>query len=535
MTDTPAGSRDLSLPDALDLVRERLRAGRAADAEAISRQILDQLPDQPDALFLHAAACRARGKRDAAIDALRHLLSRRPEALAAVLELGALFVETGRLDEAVAHYEAAAGRFPASPDCAFNHGVALLKSGNAEAAAARFEALRAAQPGFAAANKGLGSALRALGRLDEAEAALRDALDAMPGDAESHTSLGNVLRDQGRLAAAVTAFDAALGLDPDSVTARYNRSLALLAAGDLKTGFAEYEAARFAQYEADPARFPGKGRLPVSQPTWDGGDLSGRTLLLHTEQGAGDAIQFVRYVSRLAGRGAERIVLLCPPPLERLFASLSGVDRIVTELSDDLAFDCHASLVSLPALFATTLETVPAALPYLRPPAGEPLALDAPADALKVGLVWSGSVTYAYNARRRCALDDLAVLLDCPRAAFFSLQKGPPADELGGSAFAERIADLGPRFTDFADTAAAIEALDLVVGTDTSVPHLAGALGKPVFLLLSDPADWRWLFGCGDSPWYPTMRLFRQRAPGEWADPIARARSALERLASNQT
>ena len=528
MTDPPTDSRELALPDALALVRERLRDGRSADAEAISRQILDQLPDQPDALFLHAAACRAQGKRDAAIEALRQLLSRRPEALAAVLELGVLLVESGRFDEAVVHYEAAANRFPGSPDCAFNRGVALLKHGEAEAAAECFQALRVAHPEFAGANKGLGSALRALGRLDEAETALREALDAAPGDGEIHTSLGNVLRDGGRLDAALAAFETALKLDPDNVTARYNRSLALLAAGDLGAGFAEYEAARFAQYAADPARFSGKGRLPVSQPPWDGAALAGRTILLHTEQGAGDAIQFARYIPRLTGHGAGRVVLLCPPPLERLFASLPGVDGIVTELAGDLAFDCHASLVSLPALFGTTLGTVPAELPYLCPPPGEPFALDAPPGAFRVGLVWSGSVTYAYNTRRRCALEDLAPPLDCPGVAFFSLQKGPPADELAGSPLAGRIVDLGPRLADFADTAAAIEALDLVIGTDTSVPHLAGALGKPVYLLLSDPADWRWLHGRDDSPWYPAMRLFRQPEPGGWADVTARVRSALD-------
>jgi Flp pilus assembly protein TadD len=534
MTDPPAESRDLALPDALELVRGRLRDGRAADAEAISRQILDQLPDQPDALFLHAAACRAQGKRDAAIAALRHLLSRRPEALPAVLELGVLLVETGRLDEAIAHYGAAATRFPGSPDCAFNHGVALLKHGEAEAAAERFRGLCVAHPEFAGANKGLGSALRTLGRLDEAEAALRAALAAAPGDAESHIALGNVLRDGGRLDAALAAFEAALKLDSDNVTARYNRSLALLAAGDLGTGFAEYEAARFAQYEADPARFPGKGRLPVTQPPWDGGALEGRILLLHTEQGAGDAIQFARYIPLLAGRGAERVVLLCPPTLERLFAPLSGVDAVVTALPRDLAFDCHASLVSLPALFGTTLETVPAEMPYLRPPTDAPFALDAPAGALKVGLVWSGSVTYAYNPRRRCALDDLAPLLDCPGTAFFSLQKGPPADDLASSPLKDRIVDLGPRLTDFAATAAAIAALDLVIGTDTSVPHLAGALGKPVFLLLSDPADWRWLQARDDSPWYPTMQLFRQPEPDNWAEATARVRAALDKRLSGK-
>ncbi len=535
MTDPPIDSRDLALPEALELVRERLRDGRGADAEAISRQILDQLPDQADALLLHAAACRAQGKRSAAIDALRHLLSRRPEAMPAVLELGVLLVESGRLDEAVVHYEGAANRFPGTPDCAFNHGVALLKHGKAEAAVERFRALRVAHPDFAGANKGLGSALRTLGRLDEAEAALREALDAAPGDGEPHTSLGNVLRDGGRLDAAVAAFEAALKLEPNNITARYNRSLTLLTAGDLGAGFVEYEAARFAQYAADPARFSGKGRLPVSQPPWDGGDLSGRTLLLHTEQGAGDAIQFARYIPRVAGQGAGRVLLLCPPPLERLFASLPGIDALVTELAGDLAFDCHASLVSLPALFGTTLKTVPAELPYLRPPTGAPFTLDAPPGMLKVGLVWSGSVTYAYNPRRRCALDDLAPVLECPGAAFFSLQKGPLADELAGSPFAGRITDLAPRLGDFADTAAAIEALDLVIGTDTSVPHLADALGRPIYLLLSNPADWRWLHGRDDSPWYPTMRLFRQHEPGNWADVIARARPALDGLVSEKT
>ncbi len=523
--------RRLGVPDALALVQEHLKAGRAAQAESIAGQLAEQLPDHPDALYLHAAALRALGRPADALGPLKTLVERRPELLRPALELGALLIELGRIDDAVAHYAAAAERFPESADCAFNHGVALLKSGQAEAALARFESVSRIWPDLAAAKKGLGSAFRSLGRLKEAEAVLREAIAAAPVDPENHVTLGNVLRDQGRLEEAVAAYDAGLVVEPVNVTGRYNRALALLTSGELASGFAEYEAARFAQYAADPARFPGKGRLPVEKPPWDGADLAGRSILLHTEQGAGDAIQFARYVPLVAARGAGRVTLLCPPALGRLFQGLSGADAVVTDLAAAGSFDCFASLVSLPALLETTLATVPADCPYLRPP-DEAVALDAPEGSLKVGIVWSGSVTYLNNARRRGTLDDLAPLFDRPGAVFFSLQKGPPVTELAAFGEAGRIVDLAGRLSDYASTAALIDALDLVIATDTAVPHLAGALAKPVWVLLSEPADWRWLRGRDDCPWYPTMRLFRQKKRGDWSGPVARVRAALEAHAS---
>ncbi len=230
--------------------------------------------------------------------------------MAAVLELGVLLVETGRLDEAVSHYDAAVARFPDPPDCAFNHGVALLKHGDAEAAVARFQALHVAHSEFAGVKKGLGSALCTLGCLAEDEAALRETLDAVPDDAETHTGLGNMLRDGGRLDVARVA---ALKFFPDNVTARYNRSLMLLTAGDLgSTAFAEYKAARFAQYAADPARFAGKGRLAVP---WDGGDLTGPPLCSTPSRARGASFCSAR--SRSNGclrpcRGSTRSSRNCP-------------------------------------------------------------------------------------------------------------------------------------------------------------------------------------------------------------------------------
>jgi hypothetical protein len=267
---------------------------------------------------------------------------------------------------------------------------------------------------------------------------------------------------------------------------------------------------------------------PVRQ--WNGEDIAGRTILLHGEQGFGDTIQALRYVPLVAARGG-RVLLDVPPPLARLAARLPGVAELVTEGQAPSRFDFHSPLLSLPRAFATAPETIPADIPYL---SAEPEAIarwgDATAgDGFKVGLVWAGSPLHRSDARRSIAVEKLEPLLRLPGARFFSLQVGERAADLARLA-PGLVTDLAPKLSDFAETAAVIAHLDLLITVDTAVAHLAGALGRPAWVMLRRVPDWRWLIDREDSPWYPTLRLWRQRTRGDWDEVVRRVRAALQEI-----
>jgi ADP-heptose:LPS heptosyltransferase len=262
--------------------------------------------------------------------------------------------------------------------------------------------------------------------------------------------------------------------------------------------------------------------------------LHGKTILVYGEQGLGDIIQFARYTALLKRAGA-KVIFECPRALARLFATGRDIDELIIAGDPLPSFDTHASLLSLPGLFGTRLDTIPAEVPYVSAPStvSPDLArvLEPDRDRFRVGIVWAGSPTHRWDRRRSCSLDDFAVLAKCPGVALFSLQKGDSASALG-----ERtngwVVGLHNYLEDFADTAAAMMQLDLVITVDTSVAHLAGALGRPVWVLLPLAPDWRWLLGRDDSPWYPTMRLFRQTSRGDWSGVLAQVVEKLKGLSS---
>lgn len=294
----------------------------------------------------------------------------------------------------------------------------------------------------------------------------------------------------------------------------------------MRRGFTEYES-RW-QKEDNPAR-------PFSQPLWDGSSLEGKTILLHGEQGLGDQIQFIRYVP-LVAQYQGRIVVECSPPLVRLFTSVAGIYQLIARGEDLPTFDVHAPLMSLPRILGTTLETVPAQIPYLYPTASISLRLETPpSTSLKVGIVWAGSPFFKGNYKRFCPLSYFLNLLNVPNIAFYSLQKEPQVEELTKLSPPLPIQDLGTQMNDFADTAFVLQQLDLVISVDTAVAHLAGALGKPVWLVLSFSPDWRWMLKREDSPWYPTMRLFRQSQFGDWQGVFEQVEQALHEFAQTRS
>lgn len=437
----------------------------------------------------------------------------------------ATLIQQGRLAEAEAGLRRLLAQAPEDAGALTNLGVVLQlqeRFGEAEGCYRRALSL---QPALAMAHNNLGVVLQARDCLDEAVLSFQRALTLRPDYQDALNGLGVALQAQGRLGEAAASFRRVLALRPDHAEAHTNLATALLAAGEFEDGFCELEWRARAEGRSDrlPEGFP---------PEWRGEPLAGRTILVFSEQGAGDTIQFVRYLAPLkAMSGAATVLLLAPAALRRLLSPVEGVDRLVTPEEPPPAFDCFVRLLSLPHRLGTTAATIPNRVPYLRVPA--PLIEArrrqlAPLPGLKVGLVWHGNPMQRNNRKRSLPEALWPRLGRVPGVSWVSLQAGPSAGE---AALLERLGalDVTPGLTDWAETGAVLSALDLVVTVDTGVAHLAGALGVPVWLLLSFAPDWRWQLGRDDNLWYPSMRLFRQPRPGDWAPVLEQVGAGLER------
>ena len=446
--------------------------------------------------------------------------------------LGHALAQAGRLAEAAAVFRKASRCNPGDADAHANLGAALLglKRFN-EAAVACGEAIRLA-PGHVNGHANLGFALAGLDQYDEAVAACTEAIRLMPGHANAHANLGFALMGLARFEAAITALEAAIALDVGHLEAHRNLAMILLLLGRFERGWAEYEH-RWRQPSLEGLRpAPVGSGWPVARCRWRGEALAGRTILLHAEQGLGDTVQFVRYVPEVAKRGG-RILLLVPPASERLLRDLPGVHRVLTFGQDLPDFDFHCPLPSLPyALGMTTPDTIPASVPYLR---AEPELRErwrqrlGSLRGLRVGLTWAGNPEQGNDRNRSIAFRRLAPLWHMPGVDWVSLQVGPRAADLG-DAPAGVIRNVAPHLHNLAETAAAMSQLDLVLTVDTMVAHLAGALGQPAWVMLAFMADWRWLRERADSPWYPTLRLFRQPQAGTWESVVEQVAGALKAL-----
>jgi Tetratricopeptide repeat/Glycosyltransferase family 9 (heptosyltransferase) len=375
-----------------------------------------------------------------------------------------------------------------------------------------------------------GNALLKMGRHDEAIAAYDRALAIKPDYGDATYNKGNALLELGRVPEALACFEQAVRLRTDHPDFPFNEGMARLLLGDLRRGLQRYEG-RF-QKTAQPPRI-----RPFPQPRWTGEDIAGRRILLHAEQGLGDTIQFARYVPMVARKGAE-VILEVQAPLKPLLANLAGVSRILAYGEALPAFDIHQYLLSLGAVFKTELATVPAEIPYIAASADRAAKWRAclPAHAgPRVGLVWSGNPAFSGDALRSIGLGPLAPILSVPGVAFVSLHCEVRAEDAGHRRAAPHLVHFGAELSDFADTAALVSELDLVIGSDTAVIHLAGALGKPLWLLTQFSPDWRWMLAREDNPWYPTARLYRQPAMGDWASVVERVRKDLIALADGQS
>ena len=431
--------------------------------------------------------------------------------------LGMVLHKTGRETEAAQWLERAA---QAQPDCArifSGLGCVVQKLGDITQAAKNFARAAELEPAQANHFYSLGNAVYQLGELERAAAAFRRAVELNPRDAESWNNLGKCLKELNCVAESIAAYNHALELQPDYLPALQGRSISLLAAGRLAEGFRDYE---LRWLTLQPRQF--------SPPRWAGQMIPGRTLLLHAEQGFGDGIQSACY-AKLARERCSHVILECRTELKTLF-EYSGVADAVMAFGEKVPpADFYTSVISLPGLLGITLENIPGQAPYLQAPPARHLPPARPGN-FKVGLVWAGSPTHNDDAARSLPLAMLAPVLAVPGVTFFSLQMPVPKRDNLEIQLVPNLVELGG-FKDYLATASVVAAMDLVISVDTSVAHLAGALGKPVWTLVQFAPDWRWFQQFGEkTPWYPTMRLFRQSKRGDWPSVIAAVVVALRRL-----
>jgi len=472
----------------------------------------------PAALLAQAEQLRSAGKIGEALHCLDAAVALAPADAVIHCRRGLLLKALRRWDEALACFDRGIALQPDLAPAHMDRGNVLQEQNRLAEALAAYDRALQLQPRFPAALCNRGTVLHRLNRLDEAIAAYDAALAIAPGLDEARFNRSTVFNDAGRHAEALAGFEATLARHPDLAVAHWNEALCRLRLGDYARGWPKFEWRwRYADL--------GLRARDYRQPRWLGQqEIAGRTLLVHAEQGLGDTIQFCRYAPLLAARGA-RVILQVQRPLVPLLRTLAGGIAVIAEEDPLPPFDCHVPLLSLPLALGTTLPTIPAAVPYLHadPVLSENWARRLGPDRrearrLRVGLAWSGNPRQPNDRNRSMALSTLAPL--CARDAdFIALQPDiRPAD--AAALAAQGIRAFGAELHDFADTAALVANLDLVISVCTSCAHLAGALGAPVWVLLGYAADWRWLHGRVDSPWYPSARLFRQTVPGAWEDVV---------------
>ena len=503
-----------------------LADGQLEAAEAALRAAVRLAPRFAPAHNNHGHVLRQLGRPADAEAAFRRALSLPPVQAEWYLNLALAVGEQHRTADAMAALEDALRVAPDHVDALHAYGVLLVRNGRYEEAVAPLRRLRALQPRTPDPFAGLAQALTALGLFDEALILARDTVRLAPDSPGARSNLGSTLLALGRLAEAEREFDAALALDAGHALARAGRGFVRLRQGRLQEAWDDYEARLDAQrMGSDIEIISLVDRSRLAGEDWAGGPRNGRTLLVYPEQGLGDAIQMVRYAALLAGDGP--IFWAVPPSLRRLFSGVPGITALIGPDDEIPHYDLHCSVMSLPRLFRTSLATIPGGVPYLRADPGQTAGWRARlgGGGRKIGLAWQGNPGYLLDRLRSVSPGYLSVLDGTPDAVFVSLQLPPPALP---PPLPLPMIDLTAELADFADTAAMMCALDLIITVDTSVAHLAGALGRPVWLLNRFNTDWRWLDDRADSPWYPTMRIFRQTAPGDWASVLAAVRAALE-------
>ncbi|MBI3840084.1 MAG: tetratricopeptide repeat protein [Planctomycetia bacterium] len=492
-------------------------------AVSILRRAVQIAPHSDSAHYNLGTALRNQGKLEEAVVSFRHAIAANPASAEAHYNLANALRDSNRLDEAEASYRQALGARPRYLKAIINLGAVVRDQGRLEEA---IEILRQAvsiDARYSNAHLNLGTALRDAGHYAEAVACFHQALALLPDLAEAHNNLGTTLQAQGRLVEALACYEEALRCDSLAADAHFNLGTYRLRQGDLEGGFPEYEW-RW--------KFKNFSSRRYAEPRWDGSQLEGRTILLHAEQGLGDTLQFIRYASDVKDRGAT-VLVECQAPLLNILASCPGIDRLIAVGSPLPSFDVQASLLSLPSILKLSLENLSRGAYLCADPA---LVEQWHADlegyrGFRIGICWQGNPKFLFDRQRSLSLEQFGPLAEIAGVRLVSLQKGTGAEQIAANDGFEVI-DLGPGWDEaagpFMDTAAVMKNLDLVITADTAVAHLAGALGVPVWLALAINSDWRWFADREDSPWYPTMRLFRQQRLDDWSDVFGRIAHQLQ-------
>ncbi|MGO8799115.1 MAG: DUF6165 family protein [Roseiarcus sp.] len=499
--------------------------GRAPEAIEMLDAALRARPDYPEALCLGAYILGEAGQAEAALRFYDRALQSKPDFVIALSNSGKLLFDLRRYDQALDAFDKTLALAPANADAWNNRAGALRELGRLEESIAACRQALLLRPEFAEAMINLGTALMKLDRHEEALPVYARARTLRPDLAAALCGEGLTLRELGRFDEALAAFDAAARLG--SVDAVGNRGCLLLTLGEFERGWEDYESRWLAGKSLKEA-------LGVKFPEWSGKVVRGERLLIMNDHGLGDTIQFSRYAP-LAARAGVQVTFLCPAKLHRLFAGYEGV-RLVDQIEESEAFDAQIAVSSLPRAFGARIETIPAAVPYLRPEEAlrAKWAARIGPQGFKIGISWQGNPHPEADIGRSIPLAAFAPLAAAPNVRLISLQKSAGAEQLAKLPPGIIVETLGDDFDAgphaFVDTAAAMAHLDLIVTCDTSIAHLAGALGRPVWVALKKVAEWRWLRERADSPWYPTMRLFRQRERGDWREVLARIAASVEPL-----
>jgi tetratricopeptide (TPR) repeat protein len=502
----------------------RFQEGRLADAEAICNAILTAAPEDFDSLHLLGLLRHRQGRNAEALRLVAAVLRRAPRSAEVLSNYGLILTALKRHEEALACFEDALASDAGHLLALKNRAAALKSLGRHDEALAAFATVHAARPDDIDVLNECGGLLVRLGQIEAALACYERALALAPQVAELQVNKGSALAAAGRFMDALACFKAAIAIDPQCAEAHHRASLIRLRSGDFKSGWRDYE------WRWRTRRTPQVRR--VNAPLWHGEPIAGKTILLLAEQGYGDTIQFIRYVPMVAARGA-RVILDVPPPLQEMALGMDGVAAVLRTDAPAPRVDYQCPFMTLPLAFATELATIPANVPYIQP---SPERVAEWRDRLpqtgrpRIGLCWAGSSAHLNDHNRSIALSRFAEILSLPDLHFISVERDADAE---AQAVLQRhgVVELGQDFESFSDTAAVLAELDVLISVDTAVAHLAGALGKAVVLLLPYPAEWRWLTDRADSPWYPTMRLFRQTVAGDWDTPLARLHKELGLLA----
>jgi tetratricopeptide (TPR) repeat protein len=506
-----------AIPDTIKLAMQLINSGQFNQAEDLCHQVLHASGNHPDALHMMGLIFHRMGKSHDAITFISKAIENNPHIAVYYYNLGYIFAASGELEKAIKAYK---------------ESISL-------------------KPNYAEAINNLGLILYDQDKVGESIILFEKAIRNKPDFTNAYYNLGKAFQAQGNPQAAIAVYDMVLKILPDSAETRFNRSLSLLLTEKFEEGWEEYEW-RFRNLKDQTKKWNEKGTN-----RWDGSSFVGKRLLILDEQGIGDTLQFVRYLPMVKELGGT-VVFETIPPLVRLLRNFEGIDELLDRSSVEisgLAFDLYVPLMSLPGIFNTTLETIPAKVPYIFPDTTKAhyWRRRLKKGKIKVGIVWTGKTSAEYRQNRSSGLEHVHLgWAGQPASKFasnrltrlesflplskiegihlYGLQKGDAAIQAKELSGLFEVNNLGEKFADFSDTAAAIENLDLVISVDTSVAHLAGAMGKPVWVLIPFVSDWRWMLEREDSPWYPSMRLFRQKKRGDWDEVLLRVAGELYAL-----